>query len=53
MSSRIRRGLAATVVAAVISTGLGGCDLPRFGSRSMPEIAATVEGVDIPSSVVE
>ena len=53
MSGRVRRGLAAAVAAAVISTGLGGCDLPRFGSRSIPEIAATVEGVQIPSTVVE
>jgi hypothetical protein len=53
VSGPIRRGLAAAAAAALISTGLGACDLPRFGSRSIPDIAATVEGVQIPSTVVE
>lgn len=51
--ARVRRGLAAAVVAGLLTSGLAGCDLPRFGSRSIPEVAATVEGVDIPSTQVE
>ena len=51
--SAVRRVLAAALVAGLTATGLSGCDLPRFGSRGIPDVAATVEGVDIPSKDVE
>jgi hypothetical protein len=51
--ARVRRGTAAFVVVGMLAGGLSGCGLPRFGSRGIPDVAATVEGVDIPSTEVE
>jgi hypothetical protein len=53
-----RRGSAgrlasATVALALTLGGLSGCGFNFVGSKKVPEIAATVEGIDIPSSTVE